>query len=147
MASAKNVRFGNINQDDIKQKEKDFKNINSLKNEKKAVDAFTAYLKHLDLDDFDFFTFSEADLNKHLSTFWWNARTQKGEKYKASSLETLRHGLKRAILNSGRKLDITCKTNDNLIESQKAFELALKDLKKEGKGYISHRKEILLEGK
>ena len=76
MASASKDRFGNINTDDIRQKEIEFKNKNSLKNEKKAVDAFTAYLKHSDLDDFDFFTFSEADLDKHLTTFWWNACTQ-----------------------------------------------------------------------
>ena len=74
---------------DIKQKTIDQKNSNSLKNEKKSVDAFKAYLKEIGVENNDFFVYTEDELDRHLATFWWNARTKKGEKYKASSLETL----------------------------------------------------------
>ena len=82
----------------------------------------------------------------YLSTFWWNAHTQKCEKYRANSLETIRHGLKRHILASGSKLDITDKANEGFVKSQKAFNLAMEDLKHIGKGHINHRKEIVLKG-
>ena len=97
MASGQSERFGTLNLEEIEVKQDELKNINSLKNDKKAVETFKCYLKSINVDNADFFTFTEEELDGHLATFWWNARTQKGEKYKASSLEILRHGLKRAL--------------------------------------------------
>ena len=82
-----------------------------------------------------------------MATFWWNARTQKGEKYKASSLETLRHGLKRALKSFGHEYDITDKKCLSFAKSQKAFDTAKKDLKQCGKGHVVHRAEIAPAGK
>ena len=73
MASAQQTCFTNLNFEEVEEKEDEFKNINSLKNEKKAVDAFKLYLEHLGLKDTDFFKFTKLELDKHLATFWWNA--------------------------------------------------------------------------
>ena len=99
------------------------------------MDAFKLYLEHLGLKDTDFFKFTKPELDKHLATFWWNACTQKGKKYKANSLDTLRHELKRAINAYGHEFDITDKKCMSFTKSQKAFETAKKDLKQSGKGH------------
>ena len=124
-----NSRFGTMNIAEINEKEHELKNSNSLKNEKKAVDAFKAYLEQIDAESTDFFVFNEDELDGHLATFWWNARTKKGDKYKASSLETIRHGLKRALQNYGHAYNITDKKSASFQKSIKAFETAKKDLK------------------
>ena len=69
----------------------------------------------------DFFTYTEDELDEHLATFYWNARTKKGEKYKAGNLDTLRHGLKRALKNYGHEFDITDDKNVGFSKSNKAF--------------------------
>ena len=89
MVSGQGARFGNLNITEIEQKEDELRNINSIKNEKKAVETFKSYLKSINIENTDFFTYTEEELDGHLATFWWNVRTQKGDKYKASSLETL----------------------------------------------------------
>ena len=82
--ASKTSHFGTLNIEEINEKELQFKNNNSLKNEKKAVDAFKAYLEQINVENTDFFVFNEEELDGHLATFWWNARTKTGEKYKAS---------------------------------------------------------------
>ena len=42
-----NERFGSLTTEQIRQKEKEMENKNSVKNEKKAVDAFKYYLKQI----------------------------------------------------------------------------------------------------
>ena len=87
MASV-NSRFGTLNLSEINQREEELKNINSLKNEKKATEALKAYLETQNVQNTDFFMYTEDELDEHLATFWWNARTKKGEKCKAGSLDT-----------------------------------------------------------
>ena len=147
MASAEKSRFGSMNIAEIRQKESELKNINSLKNEKKSVEAFKAYLVQIGQEDTDFFNFTEQELDMHLATFWWNARTKKGEKYKTSSLETIRHGIKRALQSFGHEFDITDPKSASFQESIKSFRNVMKQLKKEGKGYVEHRTEIKPTGK
>ena len=148
MASApQKQRFGNLDIDEIKQKQQDLRNSNSVKNEKKSSEAFKAYLEQIKVENTDFFTYSEPELDGHLATFWWNARTRSGEKYKASSLETIRHGLKRALINYGHQFDITDeKGTTSFTKSIKAFKAAIKELKLTGFGHVTHRKEIIPEG-
>ena len=147
MASADEKQFGNLNYQQIKEKEDAMKNTNSLKNERKSVDTFKSYLKSINVEDTNFFVFTESELDKHLATFWWNARTNKGEKYKASSLDTLCHGLKRALKEYGQEFDITDKKSLSFQGNCKAFKSAMKDLKQSGKGHVSHPPEIMPTGK
>ena len=148
MASTDKDRFGKLNIDEVRNKEDEFKNPNSIKNEKKATEAFKAYLRHINATEGDdFFTFTEIELGKHLATFYWNAWRQKGEKYKASSLETLRYALDRSLKAFGLGFDITDKKSVSFQTSIKAFETVMKDLKQCGKGHVKQCKEITQEGK
>ena len=71
MASTGNERFGTLNIDEVRDKEDGFKNINTAKNEKKATEAFKAYLREINAEcGDDFYTFTEQELDKHLTTFY-----------------------------------------------------------------------------
>ena len=130
MASAPKQRFGNLNIEEVRDKEDEFRNPNSAKNEKKAIEAFKCYLRQIEAKTGDdFFTFTEQELDEYLATFYWNARTKKGDKYKASSLETLRYALYRALKNYGHAFDITDKKSASFQTSIKAFETVMKDSK------------------
>ena len=138
--------FGTLNICEIKQKEEDLHNSNTAKNERKSVEAFKAYLKELNVEDVDFFKYTEQELNSYLSTFWWNACTRKGEKYKASSLETIRHSLKGEIKNYGHEYDITDEKCTSFLKSIWAFKSAMKELKQTGFSHVQHHKEIIPQG-
>ena len=58
MASADETRFGTLNIEQVEEKEDEFKNLNSLKNEKKATDVFRMYLEHLGVENTNFFEFT-----------------------------------------------------------------------------------------
>ena len=67
MASPESVCFGSLKFDEIQQKEIELRNNNTQMNEKKAVNAFKAYLSEINLDNTDFFTFTEPELEETLS--------------------------------------------------------------------------------
>ena len=92
-------RFGNLNLDECITKGKEIQNKNTLNNEKKSVAIVKHYLGSLGLEDTDFFHFIKDELDHYLTTFWWNACTQKGEEYSASSMETIRYSLNRALVS------------------------------------------------
>ena len=86
-------RFGTLNLEECITKGISVQNKNTINNEKKSVNIFKEYLTSLGLEDNDFFHFTEDELDHYLTTFWWNARTQKGDEYTASSMETIRYSL------------------------------------------------------
>ena len=55
-------------------------NQNTLSNEKKAVNGFKLYLGETGVEDTDFFTYTESELDKYPKLFWFNAKKQNGEK-------------------------------------------------------------------
>ena len=124
------LQFGTLNLNEFKQIEQELHNSNSALNEKKAEGVFKAYLEQENVEDVNFFKYSEAELDTHFATFWWNAHTKKGDKYKASSLKTLRHGLKWAIKNYGYENDITDEKYTSFTNKIQAFKSAIKELKK-----------------
>ena len=135
-------RFGTLNVEECITKGQSVQNRNTISNEKKAVSIFKEYLASLGLEDTDFFTFTEDELDHYLTTFWWNARTQKGTEYCASSFETIRYSLNRALVNYGHNFDITHKNSISFKKSIKAFKDAQKDRKKRGLGRVKNTPEI-----
>ena len=126
--------FGNLSVDECITKGVEVQNRNTLLSEKKAVNIFREYLHSLGLEDTDFFTFTEDELDFYLTSFWWNAHTKKGEEYTASSMDTIRYSLNRALNNYGHNYDITHKNSISFKKSIKAFHDAQKDQKKRGLG-------------
>ena len=128
--------------EEVHEEQLKLENINTVKNENKAVNAFKNYLAEIGLEDMNFFTFTEAKLDRHLTTFWFNARTKNGENYSASSLDTIRYGLNRALKKYGHSYDITKKECSSFTESIGSFESAQRKLTKFGKGHVKNYKEI-----
>ena len=139
-------RFGNLNVEECISKGKEVQNRNTINNEKKAVNIFRDYLSSLGLEDTDFFNYTEDELDHYLTTFWWNARTKKGSEYTASSMETIRYSLNRALTNFGHNFDITHRNTVSFKKSIKAFEDSQKDRKKRGLGHVKNTEEIPSEG-
>lgn len=135
-------RFGTMNLDQIKQRELELQNKNTVSNEDKAVKCFTLYLKSIGLENTNFFEFSEDELDRHLVTWYFNAQTKNKEHYTTGSLTTLRYGLNRALKKAGKKFDITKRECTQFTTSIDAFESAKKELKQMGKGHVKNTPEI-----
>ena len=135
-------RFGSLTLEEREAKQLKLKNKNTLKNEQKVAKAFKNYLEEQGCENTDFCTFTEAELNCHLNTFWLNAKTVKNEPYSASSLEMICYGLNRSLKRYGHNFDITKKECTSFTKSIKAFEDAQKELLGIGKGCVKNYKEI-----
>ena len=142
MASGPPVkRFKQICTKDIKTKEILYKNNNTLANEKKAVKNFKLFLEFND-KNVDFFNYTEPELDEWLAKFYLGTRTEKGDYYTSGSLHTIRYGINRALQDYGHKFDITDRKNSSFVNSNKAFDLALKEIKDAGKGHRKSTPEI-----
>ena len=132
MASAPKNRFWRLTVEEIEQEQENLCNPNTTKNENKAVNACKNYLEHLGAENTDFFTYTEAELDKYLGIFWFNAHTQDGDFYSPSSMEILRHGLNRALKRYDHQFDITKRECTSFTDSISEFEDAQQKLKKTG---------------
>ena len=134
-------RYKKVTNSDILKKEEEYKNANSAANERKAVKNFKMYLQFNEKDT-DFFNFEEPELDEWLGKFYLGTRTEKGEYYSSGSLHTLRYGLNRALQQFGHAFDITDKKSSSFRGSNKAFELAMEEIKNAGKGHRKATPEI-----
>ena len=112
---------------------------------KRAFDTFSAWLdsknKSLDLKTCD-----KDDLNLTLKDFWLEARTKEKNYYKATSLNTIRHGLNRymqEVRPSDKAVDII--HDPEFKESNIYFQSMIKELKHQGKGDVNHHEPISQE--
>ena len=85
-----------MNLDQIKQRECELQNKNTVSNEEKAIACFKQYLKQIGKENIDFFIYTDDKLNDNLVTFF-NARTKSGDYYTARSLTTMRSRTKNGI--------------------------------------------------
>ena len=131
-------RFGKLSVDECIPKGQEVQNKNTINNQKKAVSIFKEYLSSLGLEDTDFMSFTKDELDHYLTSFWWNACTKKGTEYTASSMETIRYSLNRALIKYGHNYDITHKNSTSFMRSIKAFEDAQKDRKERGLGQVKY---------
>ena len=113
-----------------------------LKPPKKAVKCLKLFLQANNVEDTDFFTYSDEDLDQWLAKFYWGTCTEKGEKYSSSTMHTIRYGLNRALQKAGKSFEITKKEYKTFLHSINSFENVLKDLKKSGKGTVRNTPEI-----
>lgn len=89
-----NKRFEVFSREEIQKKKDESIPSNTKQSNKKAARAFRAYLLECDGSArYDFENFTTSELDAALEGFWFSARTLTGEKYRASSLDNLRHGL------------------------------------------------------
>lgn len=127
-------RFATVNQDELRRilTEKDAKN--TIRATNGAVKVFRSYLKARNLPE-AFEEFDIPQLDDALGKFYVEVRQENSEKYQKSSLYGLRYGINRH-LSVRNNFDIT---KDQAFQvSQKIFSAVTKDLKREGKGAITH---------
>ena len=194
MSSALKQRFGTLTVEEIEDEQEKLHNLNTTKNENKAMNAFKTYLTVADpgfpiggaltrrgaptsdaytfwqkrkklillgggrrrrpppqirqclsqfgVENTDFFTCTQPELDKYLSLFWFNACTQDGDFYSALSMETLRYGLNHTLKCYGHQFDITKRECTSFTDSITKLEDAQKILKKMGKGHVKNYKNI-----
>ena len=66
-------RFLLLTDDDLESKSKQCKNDNTLKSERKADKAFTTFLLAMGVEDTDYWSYDEPQLNSCLAKFWFGA--------------------------------------------------------------------------
>jgi len=93
-----------------------------------------------------FENFTNEELDDIVGKFYVEVRQENGDKYQRSSLFSIRYGLNRH-LSLSRNVDIMKDTAFQV--SQKLFTAVIKDLKREGKGAVTHYRPLkkLISGK
>ena len=137
-------QFKVISYDELKEKITELENTNSVYAVKRVEKAFRLFLRESGAPSVEYHLFEEAELDNWLSKFWFGAFTSTDELYTVNSLKSFKYGLKRHLQNIGHAFDIT---KDAMFKnSQKAFAMACKELKEEGKGFVKNHEEIEDEG-
>ena len=136
-------RFLVLDDDELNEKSKKCKNDNTEKSERRAHSAFTKFLIAMEVppDKTDYWNYTEPELDKFLSKFWFGARKDivdeeipnadedpdlKQRLYKANTLRNFRYGLNRILRSRGHLYDITDKHTTSFMQSQQAFSDAIK---------------------
>ena len=66
MALSKPQRFEHLTLQETEEKQNKMQNDNTISNENKAVKAFKEYLSEISVEDTDFFTYTEQELDQYL---------------------------------------------------------------------------------
>ena len=128
------VRFATADDAELRRilNEKDAKNTRRATNG--AVKIFRTYLRAKNMPE-TFENFTNEELDDIVGKFYVEVRQENGDKYQRSSLFSIRYGLNRH-LSLSRNVDIMKDTAFQV--SQKLFTAVTKDLKREGKGAVTH---------
>ena len=153
---------GHVVYDDeqISVKKKKTDNQNTLKSEERANCAFQRFLAQCDVEDTNYWFYTEPELDNYLSKFYLGARKfatdtdptfdedpdQKSRKYSANSLKDFRYALNRILKQKGHLYDIISENGTSFKKSNDAYKIAMKELKEEGKAEVKSHPEIA-EGK
>ena len=159
---AKRQRFVILDDEELAKKSKQCKNKNTERSEKRAHTAFTKFIEACGLtgDDLNYWTLEPEQLDSYLAKFWFGARKDTAEisdddaddfqddpkmkerYYSANTLKNFRYALNRIVKDKGNMPDLIDKASTVFKKSQKAFQDAVKELKKEGKAEIKSKHEI-----
>ena len=130
------ARFGNLSTLEIEEIESKKDKENTKKCISKSVRALRAFLTEKGMDP-EFESLNTVDLDDTLKLFYANARTEKGELYKISSFNQLRYGIMKHMFS--KDVDIN---SEEFRKSNETFKAMKKELMRQGKGSVEHRKPI-----
>ena len=149
-----------ISDDESEKKLVGGKNVNTVKSEKKADKAFCRLLTSHGCTDTNYWYFEEPELDNFLAKFWLCVHKddddesdesdqedpdKKDKKYSANTLKNFRYALNRILHTKGHLYNITEK-GTSFLQSHKAFKVAIKELKSEGKAEVKSYSEINEDG-
>ena len=133
-------RFVEISDNELQHLMDELDNKNTKKAGKKCEKQWLNYLStEENVPDGDYWLWDEETLNYWLSKYWFEVRTQEGDRYRVSSLEHTHYGMKRLLQRKGHAYGIT--KSESFSESQKAYQKACKQLKTLGYRYVESYKE------
>ena len=133
-------RFVSCTDDDISKLINDRHSKNTKRSTARCVAVFREYLEAKG-ESIEFENFEKDKLKKLLTKFYAEARKKDGSDYRKSSLQNLKHGLKR-YLREKCDLDIS---GSEFNDANKVFAAKVVDLKRHGKGDMKHKESIEAE--
>ena len=102
-----------------------------------GAQCFRDYLKEMGLPT-EFQAFDAAALDQALAKFYVSARTRKGEFYKGKSLQTIRYSINRYLQAPPHSSTFDILDGPQFVKSKRAYETAMKEIRKEGKGEVDN---------
>lgn len=130
-------RFASQTEDEIMKKREKSIPFNTLKSNTASANVFRSYLTESGQNT-NFELMEEAELADKLKCFYCDARSQKGELYKLTTFENIRHGLNRHLKAPpyNKKFDII--TSDVFSEANACYRAMVSEIKAAGKAAIEH---------
>ena len=139
-STASRGRFASLTDKEFDELLKSKDSDNTIRATKNAVAIFRAYLKEKDLPE-KFEELTKASLDETLERFYAELRKTDGDYYKTASMNQIRNGINRHLKSEfGSYIDIIKETE--FTASNAAFKASLVQLKKLGKGDITHHSPI-----
>ena len=145
MAESQKKHFKIMTNAELKAKQQELENKNSLKADKRANKAFRLFLCQANAESEEYQFFEELELVNQLSKFWCGACTADEEYYSVNSLKSFNYGINRVLKKHGHAFDIM--KSPGFAKCMKDFDLACLKLKQQGKGFVKNYIEIEDEGK
>ena len=128
-------RFATLNTEDLDKILTEKDSVRTKRSNEMAVRIFKTYLREKELPE-NFEEASASSLDDQLSRFYAEVRQVNGEKYKTTSLTAIRHGINRHLQLKTEGIDII--NGVDFKKSKQMFSAVTKDLKRDGKGGITH---------
>ena len=101
---------------------------------KSATKLFREYLISIDCQA-DFENYAKDELDKNLSFFYANVRTNAGQMYKKKALDSIKYGISRYLKDK----DVDINTDAAFIGSRETLKAVTKELKRQGFGSVEHK--------
>ena len=130
----KKQRFASVDTKKMEQILKEKDSLNTQKATARSMRLLTKYLEEKDMPT-DVDTYLIDQLDNVLSKFYTEARSEKEELYKKTTLKNTRYGIQR-YLSDKRNIDII--KDKEFIGSNKVFQAMSIQLKREGLGGVEH---------
>ena len=130
-------RFATLTEDEIVAKKKDLTPKATQSATNVGVRLFREYLIEKELSEV-FEAFSKAELDKNLGSFYLEARTKSGEKYKVASLKSARYAINRFLKSPPNNKTYDIVTDPDFAHSNDMFKVAMRELKAEGRADTVH---------
>lgn len=133
--------FGTVSSDEVKQNHIKYTPDNTIKMNKIASELLRTYFKEKDRNP-NFAKFTDEELADVPSTFYLDARTNSGAKYKTITLENVRHSLNRYLRSLPVSRDIDIITAIAFRNANESLKTSMRELKQRGKGSADHYPQI-----
>ncbi|KAK3086405.1 hypothetical protein FSP39_017969 [Pinctada imbricata] len=141
MADGRGNRFASTTEAEQQEKRLGLNAQKTLKANRGAAKLFKEYLSEKGSDP-DFENFAESVIDQKLSQFYMDLRKTDGEKYKVNSMESIRHGINRYLRSPPFNKTFDIIKDGSFGESNQNFKAVLAELKRVGKGSVTHHAAI-----